>query len=594
MIKVIGRELQIPQSERKLGFESDNLVEIRKFYITDKDLFDLSFKLDVAEYGCAVDLEKSIVLDGSALVLTWTITSSITQNSGRINVQLRAFDTESTLVWHSQTQTFFVGEAVNASKSVENVALTEFEQIEIRATAAKEEAQKQVLLAQGYAQECKVNLEEHKDDNSNPHNVTASQVGAYTTTEVDGMFAEQVGKKTDARGGEIFNHYTRNQATGNYSHAEGLGTTASGYVAHTEGYFTEATKDFTHAEGDKTKALGYGTHAEGSDTEAVGDCAHAEGNNTVASGSNCHAEGLGAIASGYISHAEGHETEAGGEKSHAEGVKTKALGYGTHAEGSDTEAVGDCAHAEGYQTKVYGNYSHAEGQNCYAGSFNPNSSKIGSCTHAEGQDTIASGSWSHAEGHGSNANGDCQHVEGRYNISDNENKYAHIVGNGESDTNRSNAHTLDWDGNAWFAGDVTVTTANGEVTLGEKINALFNMADGIPKYTYREIDEEDSDYNDNIYCYESAGYAHAPFDFGVVFTDYAILGGSALFQEEYIQLGISLDKDTCGQKYKRVVTQGSDWTQVDWVPVSTILTSPNGTKYELTVDDSGVLSVKEV
>ena len=41
------------------------------------------------------------------------------------------------------------------------------------------------------------------------------------------------------------------------------------------------------------------------------------------------------------------------------------------------------------------------------------------------------------------------------------NTYAHIVGNGESDTTRSNAHTLDWDGNAWYAGDVYVGSEGG-------------------------------------------------------------------------------------------------------------------------------------
>ena len=34
--------------------------------------------------------------------------------------------------------------------------------------------------------------------------------------------------------------------------------------------------------------------------------------------------------------------------------------------------------------------------------------------------------------------------------------YAHIVGNGNSDTDRSNAYTLDWNGNAWYQGDVYV------------------------------------------------------------------------------------------------------------------------------------------
>jgi hypothetical protein len=29
------------------------------------------------------------------------------------------------------------------------------------------------------------------------------------------------------------------------------------------------------------------------------------------------------------------------------------------------------------------------------------------------------------------------------------------VGNGIDENNRSNAHTVDWDGNAWFAGSLT-------------------------------------------------------------------------------------------------------------------------------------------
>lgn len=33
-------------------------------------------------------------------------------------------------------------------------------------------------------------------------------------------------------------------------------------------------------------------------------------------------------------------------------------------------------------------------------------------------------------------------------------EFVHVVGNGTSNANRSNAHTLDWDGNAWYAGSV--------------------------------------------------------------------------------------------------------------------------------------------
>jgi hypothetical protein len=38
-----------------------------------------------------------------------------------------------------------------------------------------------------------------------------------------------------------------------------------------------------------------------------------------------------------------------------------------------------------------------------------------------------------------------------------EGKYVHVVGNGTSDTARSNAHTLDWNGNAWYQGTVEGT-----------------------------------------------------------------------------------------------------------------------------------------
>ena len=52
-------------------------------------------------------------------------------------------------------------------------------------------------------------------------------------------------------------------------------------------------------------------------------------------------------------------------------------------------------------------------------------------------------------------------MQGTYNIIDNSNQYAHIVGNGTNSDKRSNAHTLDWQGNAWFAGDVYVGSTSG-------------------------------------------------------------------------------------------------------------------------------------
>ena len=196
-----------------------------------------------------------------------------------------------------------------------------------------------------------------------------------------------------------------------------------------------------HAEGDSTIASGWGTHAEGYSTKALEWGAHAEGKLTIASGEGAHAEGLSTTASGARSHAEGNGTRATGEDSHAEGLKTISSGYNSHAEGNGTIASGTGSHAEGYVAKASGSYSHAEGFL-----------------------TEASGSY--------------QHVQGQYNIKDTSNKYAHIVGNGADNNNRANAHTLDWDGNAWFAGNIKIGGTGYDDSNAKVINAISNLKDG--------------------------------------------------------------------------------------------------------------------
>ena len=127
-----------------------------------------------------------------------------------------------------------------------------------------------------------------------------------------------------------------------------------------------------------------------------------------------------------------------GDCSFCEGQSSRATGVASHAEGSNTGANGESSHAEGSNTSANGNNSHSEGYNTTAREAN-----------------------SHAEGLGTRALSMQQHVQGRYNIEDGYNIYAHIVGNGtgvDGAANKfSNAHTLDWSGNAWFAGTVEGT-----------------------------------------------------------------------------------------------------------------------------------------
>lgn len=100
-------------------------------------------------------------------------------------------------------------------------------------------------------------------------------------------------------------------------------------------------------------------------------------------------------------------------------------------------------------------------------------------TFANGGYSKAKGLFSHAEGYHTIANGESQHTEGKYNIEDTENKYAHIVGNGGYlDSNnirvRSNAYTLDWSGNAWFAGSVEGTSIILSSPDGSRFNITVN------------------------------------------------------------------------------------------------------------------------
>ena len=187
--------------------------------------------------------------------------------------------------------------------------------------------------------------------------------------------------------------------------------------------------------GVNVEASGVNSHAEGSNTKASGSCSHAEGRITTASGYASHAEGMVSTASGQYCHAEGYGTISKGDATHAEGRGTTASGFSTHAEGSNTTASGMHAHAEGNNTKAGGVYSHAEGSN-------------------------------------TEAKGNTQHVQGKYNVIDESNKYAHIVGGGTSNDKRKNIHTLDWEGNAEYAGDVAATV-NGEKVSMSTLADIF-------------------------------------------------------------------------------------------------------------------------
>ena len=301
-----------------------------------------------------------------------------------------------------------------------------------------------------------------KNENATSYDSTLTGTIPYGAT---GNFASAFGGKSAAIGKRSHAEGTTTIAKGAYSHAEGDNSVTIGADSHAEGYKTTAVGEGSHAEGGRTIAKDKYSHAEGIDTKADGQASHAEGYGTQTyiqyAGNTeiiaAHAEGYLTQARNIGAHSEGVSTISSGEGSHSEGADSEAEGYASHAEGVNTSAIGEGAHSEGNHTCAHGNFSHAEGNNTYAG-VNPSGQFFGESAHAEGQNTKAYGYASHTEGVGTEAYGEAQHVQGKYNIDDTDGRYAHIVGNGTSNTEEyaSNAHTLDWQGNAWFAGDVYV------------------------------------------------------------------------------------------------------------------------------------------
>lgn len=314
--------------------------------------------------------------------------------------------------------------------------------------------------------------------------------------------------------------------------AEGIRTKAVGTHSHAEGANSIAIASSSHSEGNNTKAVGVVSHAEGNSSIASGIGSHAENSHTVASGSYSHAENYYTVASGDSSHAEGNYTTASGEESHSEGFQSYASGRGSHSEGgygkwSNVQITGDSGAVEYTLTNpinirnglttddiiksasimrsnnrilkvinatvennkiikftldstlsstdainetvsfLFGNVakgfgSHAEGEAVFA---------QGNGSHAEGLATQAQGIASHAEGRATISQSDYSHAEGKFNIGGD---YLHVAGNGTDGDNLSNAYTLDWQGNGWYAGKLTVgtnPTENMDVATKQYVDA---------------------------------------------------------------------------------------------------------------------------
>ena len=298
-------------------------------------------------------------------------------------------------------------------------------------------------------------------------------------------------------------------ASANSAHAEGNGTFAKGIYSHAEGYNSKATSDGSHAEGNSTLASAYYSHAEGQYTTASSQASHAEGGQTTASAYYSHAEGYYTTASGYYSHAEGQSTTASGDNSHAEGYYTKAAGKAQHVSGQYNKldsgvAIDISTITEEYNPDkgwynegsvvVYNNTKYVAHANAptkhqppqyetmnwhsWTGTptgtepeWEPQSYAAGTIVKVTTNGTVAYYQNHNAINSISQYPSDSttywhSQAVGKYTAP----LYLEIVGNGSAYTEGRNVRTLDVDGNAQYAGNITA--AGGTLTLGSGNNAV--------------------------------------------------------------------------------------------------------------------------
>lgn len=188
-------------------------------------------------------------------------------------------------------------------------------------------------------------------------------------------------------------------------------------------------------------------------------------------------------------------------------------------------------------------------------------------------------------------------------------EYAHIVGNGADNETRSNAHTLDWEGNAWYAGDVYVGSTSGtnKDDGSEKLAKMSDLPACIDKTLVLNtrtatIPEWDTDLNikpntEYLVIFNGVEY--------YVTTDN--LGNTDKIDERPFYLASTADGDALcptniGEEFTYAIYEVKGFRQIDerLIPDTItrtdniVLISPNGTKYKLIVADDGTLSTTTV
>lgn len=420
-----------------------------------------------------------------------------------------------------------------------------------------------------------------------------------------------------------------NTASGNNSAAMGTTTIASGAGALSANCGTEATGDVSTAFGNYTKATSTYAFTAGDRTEANGVASVALNHNNKVFGRY----GLATGSANTVGSAN-PVGDADGESSSAFGVGNEVTGRYSNSFGSMNKVSGKYSNSFGVANEVSGNYSNSQG-------YNQKNKGHFASTFGTGTETFELS--------------ENQAAFGKFNKAESDSLF--MIGNGTSDTYRKNAFEVKSDGRVLFGdrnlifqkgegvklssglhiqvGDLDdyatrltssgvrvggpgnrVEISSGVIRLGEekirltssgsiwlgaaelteaKVNAI-NLA-GLPLHVIKYGDHNGMNKLSQslpnsgtgevtaICCYDTGkGVICAPLSFYQNYLDYHFTG--VVFREKEYQLVML-----------RYYMVAGTWS-VEFKPILSnsgmVLTSPNGTKFNVTVDDSGNLSAVQV
>ncbi len=181
MITVSGRKLLIPPSEKRIGFTGDNKVETRIFEISDRNLFNMDFRIEAGSIGRTIVPDRQMSEDGAKLRLVWTVTGASLCLSGMLTFQLRGFEPDGDRIWHSDKAFFYVSESFSNGEELAETDVGALLEIEKRVAALSAEAEQ----SRKAADESRISAEQAARDSA----VAFGAIEDFTKSSVETLTA---------------------------------------------------------------------------------------------------------------------------------------------------------------------------------------------------------------------------------------------------------------------------------------------------------------------------------------------------------------------------------------------------------------------